>query len=106
MSHSSPPQPHAFGPGPQPWGSPQSPQSLQPPTTPVGPAAPRKVRVALVGLLITLASAAVIVFVVLWVHNVSQSAGHVDRSDLKDLPGPRSNVGIGAPAAPTAGGGS
>ncbi|MFE2869434.1 hypothetical protein [Embleya sp. NPDC059259] len=57
--------------------------------------------------LITAASAAVIAFLVLWLHNVGQSVGPLDRGDLKkDLPGPR-DVGLGAPVLPgIAGGGA
>ncbi|MYW05902.1 hypothetical protein [Streptomyces sp. SID3343] len=69
------------------------------------PLPPRKALVVVVSVLITAASAAVIVFLVLWMHNVSQIAGPVGRDDLKELPGPR-HVGLGVPAAPGTGGGA
>jgi hypothetical protein len=72
---------------------------------PAGPLPPRKALVVVVSVLITAASAAVIVFLVLWMHNVGRSAGHVGRNDLRDLPGPRT-VGLGAPAVPATGGGA
>ncbi|MFI6585903.1 hypothetical protein [Embleya sp. NPDC050493] len=101
MTHSLPPQGRGPGPVPQPWGGPAEPRPAS------GPAAPRKGLVIVVGVLITAASAAAIVFLVLWLHNVGQSVGPVDRSDLKkDLPGPH-DVGLGAPVTPgTPGGGA
>ncbi|MFI1579944.1 hypothetical protein [Embleya sp. NPDC020630] len=93
MTQSSPPRRQAAGPTPTPWGAPPEPAPAR------GPAAPRKVLVIVVSVLITAASAAVITFLVLWLHNVGQSVGHVDRRDLKDLPGPH-EVGLGAPVIP------
>ncbi|MGW1995931.1 hypothetical protein [Embleya sp. NPDC001921] len=103
MTHSLPPQGSARGAGPgpepQPWGAPAEPRPAR------GPAAPRKGLVIVVSVLIVAASAAAITFLVLWLHNVGQSVGHVDRSDFKDLPGPR-DVGLGAPLTPGTSGGA